>query len=82
MHDRVLWHSNLGVFLTLCNGQGQSDAAGPLFMKAFAIREKVLGVEHPAVAQSLYNRAMYVELPKVLLFICICLGGLGLPHGE
>lgn len=43
------------------------NTADSLFVKASEIREKVLGTEHPVVAQSLYNRAMYVEQPKVRL---------------
>ena len=33
------------------------DEAGPLFERSLAIREKVLGPDHPHVAKSLNNRA-------------------------
>jgi Tfp pilus assembly protein PilF len=35
--------------------QGRNAAAGPMYKRALAIREKALGAEHPAVATSLGN---------------------------
>ncbi|MCP4307664.1 MAG: tetratricopeptide repeat protein, partial [bacterium] len=37
--------------------QGRYDEAEPLYRRALAILEKVLGAEHPAVATSLNNLA-------------------------
>lgn len=55
----------LSLFERHATEQGRTGV-DELFRKSFAIRERVLGAEHPAVAQSLYNRAMLVEVPKVL----------------
>ena len=41
--------------------QGRLDEAGPLFERSLAIREKVLGPDHPDVAQSLNNRALLLQ---------------------
>lgn len=38
--------------------QGKYEEAEPLYERSQAIREKVLGPEHPDVAQSLNNRAV------------------------
>jgi Flp pilus assembly protein TadD len=46
--------NNLGWLLLL---QGKYDEAEPLHRRALAIREKVLGPEHPEVAASLNNVA-------------------------
>ena len=37
--------------------QGKYNEAEPLYERSQAIREKILGPEHPNVAQSLNNRA-------------------------
>src|SRR5205807_2391207 len=37
--------------------RGDYDRAAPLFQRALAIREKVLGPDHPDVASSLHNLA-------------------------
>ena len=42
---------------TLHHIQGNYDEAGQLFERSLAIREKVLGPDHPDVPQSLNNRA-------------------------
>ncbi|MCP4288365.1 MAG: tetratricopeptide repeat protein, partial [Gammaproteobacteria bacterium] len=42
----------------LYNAQGRYTDAEPLFQRALAIREKVLGPEHPAAAPSLNNLTM------------------------
>ncbi|CAN0557844.1 unnamed protein product, partial [Ectocarpus sp. 12 AP-2014] len=41
--------------------QGKYEEAEPLYEQSQAIREKVLGPEHPDVAQSLNNRAVLLE---------------------
>ena len=41
--------------------QGKYAEAEPLYQRSQAIREKVLGLEHPDVAQSLNNRAGLLE---------------------
>lgn len=41
----------------LYHAQGKYDEAEPLYQRSLAIWEKVLGPEHPAVAQSLDNYA-------------------------
>ena len=45
-------------FTTLSTAfQGKYNEAEPLYERSQAIREKVLGPEHPGVAESLNNRA-------------------------
>lgn len=41
--------------------QGKNEAAGPLYDRSLAIREKALGPDHPAVAESLHNRAVLLS---------------------
>lgn len=41
--------------------QGRYAEAGPLFERAQNIREKVLGSEHPDVADILDNRAVVLQ---------------------
>lgn len=41
--------------------QGKYDDAEPLYERSHAIREKVLGPEHPDVAESLNSRAVLLE---------------------
>ena len=41
--------------------QGKYDEVEPLYERSQAIREKVLGPEHPDVAQSLNNRAALLQ---------------------
>ena len=41
--------------------QGKYDEAEPLYERSQAIDEKVLGPEHPDVAQSLNNRAVLLQ---------------------
>ena len=41
--------------------QGKYNEAEPLYERSQAIREKVLGPEHPDVAQSLNNRALLLK---------------------
>ncbi|HEU4326930.1 MAG TPA: tetratricopeptide repeat protein [Roseiflexaceae bacterium] len=47
--------TNLGFYL---NAQGSYDAARPLYERALAIRERVLGADHPDTATSLNNLAV------------------------
>ena len=42
----------------LYKSQGRYEAAEPLYQRALAIREKVLGPDHPSVATSLDNLAL------------------------
>lgn len=48
---RIIFH-----LLGFCE-QGKYEEAGPLCERSLAIREKALGPGHPAVAESLCNRA-------------------------
>ena len=41
--------------------QGRLDEAGPLFERSVAIREKVLGLDHPDVATALNDRASLLQ---------------------
>ena len=43
------------------SAQGKLDEATPLYKESLAIRKKVLGEEHPDVAQSLNNLAALLE---------------------
>ncbi|CAN0549492.1 unnamed protein product [Ectocarpus sp. 12 AP-2014] len=57
--------------------QGKYDKAEPLYERSQAIREKVLGPEHPDVAQSLNNRAgpsVISTLLVALIFFKIVVG--------
>ncbi|WP_375506187.1 tetratricopeptide repeat protein, partial [uncultured Nostoc sp.] len=44
-------------FFTSNSGQGRYNEAEPLYIQALALRHKLLGEEHPDVAQSLNNLA-------------------------
>ena len=50
--------------------QGKYEKAGPLYGRSRAIRAKVLGPEHPAVAKALNNRARFwlLLLPSCSVF--------------
>ncbi len=48
---------NLNNLAELYRAQGRYAEAEPLYQRALAICEKVLGLEHPAVATSLQNYA-------------------------
>ena len=50
--------TNLGGLL---QAQGELAAARPLFERALAIREKVLGTDHPYTAQSINNLASLLQ---------------------
>ena len=41
--------------------QGKYEEAGPLYDRSLAIREKVYGPDHPAVATALNNRAALLQ---------------------
>ena len=43
------------------SSQGKLDEAKPLYKESLAIRKKVLGEEHPDVAQSLNNLAQLLQ---------------------
>ena len=52
----VLWNSHDSYI-----AQGKLEEAAPLYKRSRAIREKVLGPDHPDVAQSLNNEALLLE---------------------
>ncbi|CAM9138218.1 unnamed protein product, partial [Ectocarpus sp. 13 AM-2016] len=60
--------------------QGKYEEAEPLYRRSLAIREKVLGPEHPDVAQSLNNRAALLETQGVGLEHPDVAKAFGLPH--
>jgi len=41
--------------------QGKNDLAEPLFQRALAINEKILGPDHPGIATSLNNLALLYQ---------------------
>ena len=49
--------------------QGKYEEALPLYKRSRAMREKVLGPDHPDVAQSLNNEAL---LLKQMVGCCVC----------
>ena len=58
--------------------QGKYGEAEPLCERSQAIRERILGPEHPDVAQSLNNRAglLYQQVRAVTIFQLISCGTL------
>lgn len=75
----VLWLIRILAAITFCfsrfrRTQGKYEEAEPLFERSLAIREKVLGPYHPAVAESLNDQA--VLLSKQVskshqIFLCV-----------
>jgi hypothetical protein len=57
----VPWHLLQWVLAFLLKDQGDLAAARPLFERALAIKEKVLGPEHPSTATILNNLALLVQ---------------------
>ena len=59
--------------------QGKYDEAEPLYKESLAIRKKVLGDEHPDVAESLNNLAgllsdqvrTFLTIPRCLFFVLL-----------
>jgi Tetratricopeptide repeat len=55
--------TDLNNFAGLLQAQGDFAEARPLYERALAIREKVLGPEHPDTATSLNNLALLHQAP-------------------
>ena len=56
---------------TFADVQGAYAEADPLYARSLAIREKVLGLEHPDVASSLSNRAELLKCQVRMLLLGI-----------